>query len=145
MHRFQSVSAVNQVQMKLLKVIYNLKNMMIQEFQHFAEFQLIQVMSFWKNGAVQIDHISRGTKADDPVRMGKLWKNGEEISISLTHHFGTELFWRHDSDSDPVIDIDFCIEEFTRSTIGQAACNQAPCDSLVISGCHWRCFRVYHT
>jgi hypothetical protein len=31
--------------MKWVKVIYNLKNMMIQEFEHFVAFQLIQVMS----------------------------------------------------------------------------------------------------
>jgi hypothetical protein len=32
------------IQMKLIKVIYNMRNMMIQEFQHFVEFQFIQAM-----------------------------------------------------------------------------------------------------
>jgi hypothetical protein len=30
--------------MKLMKVIYTMRNMMVQEFQHFVEFQLIEVM-----------------------------------------------------------------------------------------------------
>jgi hypothetical protein len=30
--------------MKLMKVTYKMKNMMIQEFQHSVEFQLIEVM-----------------------------------------------------------------------------------------------------
>jgi hypothetical protein len=37
-------SIVNWIQMKLMKVIHIEKNMMIQEFQHFGEFQLIERM-----------------------------------------------------------------------------------------------------
>jgi hypothetical protein len=37
-------SIVNLIQMKLMKVIDNMKNMMIQEFQHSVEFQSIEVV-----------------------------------------------------------------------------------------------------
>jgi hypothetical protein len=40
MHMIQFDSIVNLIQMKLMKVIDIYENMMIQEFQHFVEFQL---------------------------------------------------------------------------------------------------------
>jgi hypothetical protein len=43
MIRFESI--VNLIQMKLMKVIYNMRNMMIQEFQHFVELKLMEVMN----------------------------------------------------------------------------------------------------
>jgi hypothetical protein len=39
----QFVSKLNLIQMKLMKVIYMMKNMMNKEFQHFVESQLIEV------------------------------------------------------------------------------------------------------
>jgi hypothetical protein len=47
---------VNLIQMKLMKVIDNDKNMMIQEFQHFLEFQLIEVMKL-KMHLIQFESI----------------------------------------------------------------------------------------
>jgi hypothetical protein len=44
MQKIQFESIVNLIQMKLMKVIHTHKNMMIQESQHFEEFQLIEVM-----------------------------------------------------------------------------------------------------
>jgi hypothetical protein len=41
---FRYVSTVNQFQMKLMKVIYKTRNIMIQDFQHSVELKLIQVM-----------------------------------------------------------------------------------------------------
>jgi hypothetical protein len=37
MQTIQFVSIVNPIQMKLMKVIYNLKSSAIQEFEHFLE------------------------------------------------------------------------------------------------------------
>jgi hypothetical protein len=37
----QFESIVNLIQMILMKVMYNLRNMMIKEFQHFVELKLI--------------------------------------------------------------------------------------------------------
>jgi hypothetical protein len=44
MQMIQFESIVNLIQAKLMKVIDKMRNMMIQEFQHFGEFQLIEVM-----------------------------------------------------------------------------------------------------
>jgi hypothetical protein len=38
-------SIVNLIQMKLMKVSYKMRNMMIQEFQSSMKFQLIRVMT----------------------------------------------------------------------------------------------------
>jgi hypothetical protein len=43
MHSIQFVSTMMVIQMKVMQVNGNLKNMMIQEFQHFVESQLTQV------------------------------------------------------------------------------------------------------
>jgi hypothetical protein len=43
-HLIQYDSIVNFIQNKLMKVIDNMRNMMMQEFQYFGEFQLIQLM-----------------------------------------------------------------------------------------------------
>jgi hypothetical protein len=45
MQMIQFVSIVNLIQMKSMKVIHNKRNMMIQEFQHCMEFQLIEEMN----------------------------------------------------------------------------------------------------
>jgi hypothetical protein len=45
MQTIQFVSSVNMIQMWLMKVIDNSKNSLIQEFQHFVELQLIEVMT----------------------------------------------------------------------------------------------------
>jgi hypothetical protein len=44
--------------MKLMKVICNLRNMMIREFQHFVEFQLIEVTTI-QTQMIQFDLIPR--------------------------------------------------------------------------------------
>jgi hypothetical protein len=44
MHTIQFVLILNLIQMKWMKVIYTLKNMMSQGFQHWMESQLIEVM-----------------------------------------------------------------------------------------------------
>jgi hypothetical protein len=41
----QCASIVNLIQMKWMKVIYTIENMMNQEFQHCSESQLIEVMN----------------------------------------------------------------------------------------------------
>jgi ribosomal protein L30E len=46
MQTIQFGSIVNLIQMKLMKVIHNLKNMNNQEFQHFLELSLIEVMNY---------------------------------------------------------------------------------------------------
>jgi hypothetical protein len=48
MQMIQFVSILNLIQMKLMKVICMMKNMMKKEFQHFVESQLIEA-SFLKN------------------------------------------------------------------------------------------------
>jgi hypothetical protein len=45
MHSIQFGLIVNLIQMKSMKVIYNMKNMMNQEFEHCAQSQLIQAIS----------------------------------------------------------------------------------------------------
>jgi hypothetical protein len=40
----QFVSSVNLIQMWLMKVIYNMKNILNKEFQHYLESKLIEVM-----------------------------------------------------------------------------------------------------
>jgi predicted HTH domain antitoxin len=49
-------SMVNLIQMKLVKVSYNMRNMMIHEFPHFGEFQLIEVMNM-KMQMIQFESI----------------------------------------------------------------------------------------
>jgi hypothetical protein len=44
MHIIQFVSIVNWIQMKLMKVIHNVKNILNKEFQHWMESKLIEVM-----------------------------------------------------------------------------------------------------
>jgi hypothetical protein len=44
MQMIQFVSIVNLIQMKLRKVIHNMKNSMNKEFQHWMESKLIEVM-----------------------------------------------------------------------------------------------------
>jgi hypothetical protein len=44
--------------MKLMKVIYKMRNMMIREFQHFVEFQLTEVMNM-KMQMIQFESIPR--------------------------------------------------------------------------------------
>jgi hypothetical protein len=48
-HRIQFESIINVIQMKLMKVIDNVKSIMMQKFQYFAELQLIDVV----NGKMQ--------------------------------------------------------------------------------------------
>jgi hypothetical protein len=40
---FQDVSSLNQVLMERMRLIYNLKNIMIQKFQYYGEFRLIEM------------------------------------------------------------------------------------------------------
>jgi hypothetical protein len=44
MHTIQFVVIVNLIQVKWMKVIYTMKNMLNQEFEHCMESQLIKVM-----------------------------------------------------------------------------------------------------
>jgi hypothetical protein len=41
----QFVSSVNLIQMKLMKVLYNMKNILIQQFQQSLELRLSEVMT----------------------------------------------------------------------------------------------------
>jgi hypothetical protein len=41
--QFESIG--NLIQMKLMKVVYNMRNMMIQALQYFVEFQLIKAIT----------------------------------------------------------------------------------------------------
>jgi hypothetical protein len=43
MHTIQFVSNVNLIQIRLMKVIYNMKNILIQEFQYYVESQLSMI------------------------------------------------------------------------------------------------------
>jgi hypothetical protein len=44
MHMSQFMSIANSIQMKVMKVISNLKNMIIKEFQHCVESKSIEAM-----------------------------------------------------------------------------------------------------
>jgi hypothetical protein len=44
MHKIQFVSIVNLIQMKLMKMIYNIKNMINQEFQSDLEDELLMIL-----------------------------------------------------------------------------------------------------
>jgi hypothetical protein len=41
------IQELNLTQMKLMKVIYRMRNVIIQDFQHSVQFQMIEVME-WK-------------------------------------------------------------------------------------------------
>jgi hypothetical protein len=50
MQMIQFDSIVNLIKTKLVKVIYKMRNILIQKFQHFVEFRLIQVMKMRPRG-----------------------------------------------------------------------------------------------